>query len=655
MRRLTLTPLWSAKKTLGPVLATSTYAGWVAFAVLFLGAGMMFVQPCAGASGVFENTGSLATARFGHTATLLPNGMVLVAGGEDSGGSFTSLASAELYDPASETWSATGSLATARQLHTATLLPNGKVLVAGGFNNRVQNGLASAELYDPASGTWTATSSLGAPRFFHTATLLPNGTVLVAGGEDTNGSLGSVELYDPANGTWTATGSLATARAIHTATLLPNGKVLVTGGVGSGSSLASAELYDPASGIWTGTGNLGAPRYFHTATLLPNGKVLVAGGEGTGSPSASAELYDPASGTWTGTGNLGAARYSHTATLLPNGKVLVSGGESNGISLASAELYDPASETTTATGSLTTARTDHTGTLLPNGKVLAVGGYTGISALASAELYVGQSTLLNISARMRVLTGDNVLISGFIITGTDLKRVLIRGLGPSLNGAGITLSDPTLELHQQGRAQFATNDNWKIDDHTGRSQEAAIRSTTIPPPNDSESAILLTLGPGTYTAILAGKNKGTGMGLVEVYDLAQDANSKLANMSTRGFAETDDNLIIGGFIIDAGGGRGTAKVIVRAIGPSLSVAGALGDPTLELHDGSGTMIATNDNWKTRPDGTSQQAEIEATTIPPANDLESAVVATLVPGNYTAIVRGKNNTTGVGVVEVYDLQ
>jgi hypothetical protein len=264
--------------------------------------------------------------------------------------------------------------------------------------------------------------------------------------------------------------------------------------------------------------------------------------------------------------------------------------------------------------------------------------------------------MLNISTRMEVLGGDQVLIAGFIVTGNDPKNVIIRGIGPSLNGVGVALSDPTLELHQ-GRTTLATNDNWKVSDQTGQSQEADIRATTIPPANDLESALVATLAPGNYTAILAGRNGGTGVGLVEVYDLAQAANSKLANISSRGFVDTGDNVMIGGFIVGGGtgGSTSTAKVIMRALGPSLPVAGALSDPTLELRDGSGTLISSNDNWKTRPDGSSQQAEIEATTIPPTNNLESAVVATLVPGNYTAIVRGNGNTTGVGLVEVYHLQ
>ena len=263
--------------------------------------------------------------------------------------------------------------------------------------------------------------------------------------------------------------------------------------------------------------------------------------------------------------------------------------------------------------------------------------------------------LLNISTRAHVLTNEQVLIAGFIINGTDPKKVMIRGIGPSLNGVGVTLSDPTLELHQ-GNTTLTTNDNWKTKSD-GTNQQAEIEATTIPPANDLESAIVMTLSPGTYSAILAGKNGGTGVGVVEVYDLGQAANSRLGNISTRGFVDTGDNVMIGGLIVAGGNVGASAKVLVRAIGPSLGssgVQGPLQDPTLELHNASGTTVASNDNWKTKPDGSSQQAEIEATTLAPTNDLESALVQTLPPGNYTAIVRGKNNTTGVGLIETYNL-
>ena len=286
------------------------------------------------------------------------------------------------------------------------------------------------------------------------------------------------------------------------------------------------------------------------------------------------------------------------------------------------------------------------------------GGAAGAGTVYRLNVNAGGGVLGNISTRLSVGTGDNVAIGGFIVTGQDAKTLLIRGIGPSLTAFGVAgaLANPTLELHQ-GSTTLATNDNWKINDQTGQSQEAAIRATTIPPSNDLESAILVTLNPGTYTAVLGGKNSA-GVGLVEVYDLSRPSNSKVANISTRGFVDTGDNALIGGLIVGTGSGPGNvSKVLVRAIGPSLAnfgVANALADPTLELHDPNGVILATNDNWKTASDGTSQQAEIEATTIPPSNNSESALVAVLGPGNYTAVVRGAGNSKGVALVEAYNL-
>lgn len=260
--------------------------------------------------------------------------------------------------------------------------------------------------------------------------------------------------------------------------------------------------------------------------------------------------------------------------------------------------------------------------------------------------------LLNIATRLRVQTGDKVLIGGFIITGTDAKKVLIRGIGPSLANFGITdaLGDTTLELYQ-GDTLLARNDNWKIRSD-GSSQQAEIEATTIPPTNDLESALLRSLAPGAYTAVLRGNNNLTGIGVVESYDLDRAASSKLANIATRGFVDTNDNVMIGGLIVGGNNASG-ARVLVRAIGPSLTafgIPGALSDPTIELRDGNGSRVVDNDDWKN-----AQQTEIEATTLAPTNDLESAVLTTLPAGNYTAIVRGFGNTTGVGLVEVYNVQ
>ncbi len=331
--------------------------------------------------------GPLATARTYHTATRLSNGKVLVSGGRPVPFSPNSnpRASAELYDPTIGTWITTDPMNTARSGHSATLLSNGKVLVAGGSGT--SGDLALAELYDPATGRWSFTDPMITARSNHAATLLASGKVLVAGGQ--GGAL--AELYDPATGTWTATGSLRTARSLHTATLLPNGKVLVAGGCpansGCSSHVVQAELYDPATGIWSFTGLMVTGRDVHTATLLSNGKVLVTGGYGDTAQLASAELYDPATGEWTNTRSMSISRVVHAAVLLPNGKVLVAGR----YDVATAELYDPTTGTWTRTGSMTTVRhhIQDVAVLLGTGQVLVVGGTdsSGGNALASAELY----------------------------------------------------------------------------------------------------------------------------------------------------------------------------------------------------------------------------------------------------------------------------
>jgi sugar lactone lactonase YvrE len=255
--------------------------------------------------------------------------------------------------------------------------------------------------------------------------------------------------------------------------------------------------------------------------------------------------------------------------------------------------------------------------------------------------------LLNISTRLRAQTGDNVLIGGFIITGNVSKKVILRAIGPSLTAFGIAgaLADPVLELHTPSGA-VVTNDNWKS------TQQAEIQATGIPPKNDLESAIVVTLAPGAYTAIVRGKNNGTGVALVEGYDLDPTGAAQLGNISTRGFVDTGENVMIGGFIIGSPT-NDSARVLVRAIGPTLvnaGVANPLQDPTLELHDASGTTIAFNDNW-----ADAHATVIQATGIAPKDARESAVLANLTPGAYTAIVRGKGNTTGVGLVEVYHLK
>jgi phospholipase/lecithinase/hemolysin len=272
-------------------------------------------------------------------------------------------------------------------------------------------------------------------------------------------------------------------------------------------------------------------------------------------------------------------------------------------------------------------------------------------ANAAFDLLNGTAQLpaqaLNLSARLNVGTDEDVLIGGLIVDGTGAKQVIVRGIGPSLavNGTPLanTLADPVLELYQNG-VLLTSNDNWKD------SQQTDIEATGLQPPNDLESAIVISLDPGEYTVILRGQNSGTGIGLVEAYDLDSAAPSTLANTSTRGFVQTGDDVLIGGFII---GNGGSETVVVRAIGPSLAEAGVanpLADPTLDLYDANGALILSDDNWRD-----SQESLIQSTSLAPTNDAESAIIRSLEAGSYTAIVRGKDGGTGVALVEVYNLQ
>lgn len=374
-------------------------------------------------------TGSMGSARGAFTATLLANGpaasngKVLVAGGNRAVTYYVDpargLDSAELFDPSTGTFAATASMTTPRYAHTATLLPNGKVLLVGGLGDGGGGGagavlpspppLASAELYDPATGTFAATGSMHVARASHTATLISGGRVLIVGGtpdggKDTgrypyfgSGVLESAEIYDIATGVFTTTGSMTTKRLGHTATLLADGTVLVAGGVtttdwlsGQGRWTATAELYDPTSGQFTVVGAMHIARELHAATLLSNGKVLITGGNWG---EERAELYDPGTRTFSDTGSMLSARNAHTATQLPDGKILVGGGAlqvecvedfpASCDPVSSMEIFDPATGTFAPLGFMNTVRWAHAAALLDSGSVLLVGG----EGEATAELY----------------------------------------------------------------------------------------------------------------------------------------------------------------------------------------------------------------------------------------------------------------------------
>ena len=285
----------------------------------------------------------------------------------------------------------------------------------------------------------------------------------------------------------------------------------------------------------------------------------------------------------------------------------------------------------------------------PGTYTLMLSADEGVHAIAYDAIVVrvtGRNALANLSTRVQIGTGSNVAIAGFIVTGSAAKQIVVRGLGPSLVGADVpgALNDPALELYDGSGSQLATNNDWQ------QTQAQALRDANLAPSHDLESAILATLAPGAYTAIVRGIGNATGIGLVEVYDLQSSAASKLGNMSTRGLVGTGQNVMIGGTIVT---GPDAARVMFRALGPSLAAAGItnpVGDPQLELFDANGARISWNNNWKD-----SQPAAIAGAGLAPANDLESAILADLVPGNYTAVVSSVTGAAGVALVEAYHLQ
>jgi hypothetical protein len=295
---------------------------------------LALAPPTASAADYFSSTGSMSTARQGPVAAPLPDGRVLVAGGDAGGPVF---GSAEIYDPSSGTFSATGSLGTARTVAVAAALPDGRVLVAGGTNGTV---LSSAEIYDPATGTFSPTGSMLTARAGAAAAPLPDGRILVAGGFGT-GNLASAEIYDPVSGTFSATGSLTAPRQSSAAAPLPDGRVLVAGGFG-GSVLSSAELFDPVTSTFSPTGSMSVPRFGPSAVLLADGQVMVAGGSSLPPVRASTETYDPGTGSFTLSADMGSARQYFAASRLPDGRVLVAGGWSGASALATAVVLNTA-------------------------------------------------------------------------------------------------------------------------------------------------------------------------------------------------------------------------------------------------------------------------------------------------------------------------
>lgn len=360
------------------------------------------IQVSAAAVG-FTPTGNMITGRASHTATLLSDGNVLLAGGYDwacppmqpcTGLVLLVVGFGETYDTATGTFRSRTLMSIPRAFHTATLLQDGRVLVAGG-DNRYTTKYNTAEIFDPSTGIFTPTENMVSARSGHTATLLANGNVLLAGGLDADSIFTSTaELFDPATGVFTSTGSMSVGRPWDTATLLQDGKVLVAGGKTGDppASTTTAEIYDPATGTFTPTGSMNVARSEHTATVLANGKVLVAGGvDASGNVTSTAEIFDELTGLFTVTGNMVTARRGHTETLLTMGKVLLTGGlDVNKRDLSSAEWFDLSNGTFSVAGNMEIQRSEHTATLLKNGEVLIAGGNNQDGSVPVRTLSTGE-------------------------------------------------------------------------------------------------------------------------------------------------------------------------------------------------------------------------------------------------------------------------
>ncbi|MGQ0644390.1 MAG: kelch repeat-containing protein [Elusimicrobiota bacterium] len=548
--------------------------------------------------------GSISSARYFHTATLLPNGKVLVAGGVGT----ATFSTAQLYDPAAGTWAATGSMLSTRQLHAAALLASGKVLVSGGWDG---SGItySTCELYDPQAGTWSSTGSMLSTRDLHSATLLNSGKLLVAGGEDVSGNRrATAELYDPALGTWSSAGTMSSARRSFAASLLANGKVLITGGFSATASLSTCELYDPAgAGTWSVTGSMSTARRVHSATLLPNGKVLAAGGYNGTNAMLTAELYDPAAGTWSATGAMASSRYQHSATLLPSGKVLVTTGDNENVTaLSTNELYDPTAGTWATAGTLASARYQQTATLLPNGKVLAVAGDGATARLSTAELYdpsfgawsaKGSMSTGRYLASATLLPNGKVLVAGGWSAGAQRTAELYD---PSSGAWSTTGSMASTRSHHT--AMLLTNG--KVLVMGGDSQNGGVFLSTAeiydPSAGTWSATGAMSSARRNYTAALlpdgrvlvaGGSNGSFNLSTAELYDPTAGTWSTTNSMGTAK-QNPAATLLLNGKVLVSGGWGSTRLSTAELYDPSAGTWSATGSMA-SARDGHAAILLPN--------------------------------------------------------------
>jgi N-acetylneuraminic acid mutarotase len=557
------------------------------------------------------------------------------------------------------TWQVRAPMPLSRQ-ELATAVLSGKLYVIGGYDAS-RASTATVQVYNPTTNTWT----LAHPLPFG---VNHNAAAAAVGKLYSFGAGGGVFVYNPNNNSWVARASSHYVHSRTAAVGVINDKIYVAGGMDTPSQ-RELEVYDPVANRWTIKAPMHVPRN-HTAGGVIEGKFYVIGGRQANDNTNALEVYNPQTNTWSTLAPMPTAR-SGIAAAVVNNELWVFGGEDpQNLALhAEVEVYNPVTNSWRREANMPLPRHGIWASVIGNQIYIPGGGAhvdlapTRTNQIFTVDVASAGSQLGNISTRSFVQAGANVMIGGFIIEGTEPKTVLLHAIGPELIPFGVpnALPDPTLELHNSAGALIASNNNWQttvIGGIINSDQVSAIQSSGHAPTQPGESAIIATLQPGNYTAIVRGVNNTVGVGLVEVYDLSADTASVLGNISTRSFVQTGNDVMIGGFIIE---GSGPKTVIVRAIGPELTrfgVPNPLADPALDLHNSTGALIASNNNWQTTViDGiiTGDQASaIQNSGHAPTRPSESAIIATLPPGNYTAIVRGVNNTTGVGLVEVYDL-
>jgi N-acetylneuraminic acid mutarotase len=613
--------------------------------------------------------------RASHTAVW--TGSEMIVWGGYHGDSY--LITGGRYNPTTDTWTATSTtnVPSARAGHRAIWTGTEMIVWGGSFYDNGYRYLNTGGKYNPITNSWIAVSTSDAPSARDSHTAVWTGTeMIVWGGYDGFDDLNTGGLYDPATNTWAVVGTTGApiAREAHTA-VWTGSEMIVWGGFSFDlqTRLNTGGRYNPATNSWTVTETTNAPDGRSSHTAVWTGSEMIVWG---GVPSLNTGgRYDPAADSWTATSTTNApdGRFDHTAVWTGN-EMIVWGGAyfdpSNFVFVPfnTGGRYNPVADNWTATTLTSAPDARYTHTAVWTGNEMIVWGGFGGGVLNTGGRYcaqpLGGSQLGNISTRAFVQTGDNVVIGGFIVQGSQPKRVIIRAIGPELTQYGVpnALANPTLELHDGSGALIASNDNWVrtiIGGIITSNQVHDIINSGYVPNDERESAIVAELPAGNYTASVRGVDNMTGVGLVEVYDLSPDSASILANISSRSFVQTGDNVMIGGFIVQ---GMVPKRVIVRAIGPELTqygVPNALANPILELHDGMGALIASNDNWQHTIIGgiitRDQVQDIINSGHAPGDPNDSAIIAELPAGNYTAIVRGVNNTTGVALVEVYDLQ